>query len=177
MKVLRTGLVVALAAGLSGAPVLAQDSGGGVPAAHFQLRTSARVLTHAIGQGPVRLVAFAGGGKAEATRRNIRLSAGQLSQRNGDGTLDLAPSGPLKRLRHSRVYLGRGTASATIGDEQIGFDHVRVAAHIRGRGDRVRLLGKFYGRDGGGADVQAAGPRSVLYGRFRGQLVHPDPAT
>ena len=128
MKILRAGFVMVLTAGLSGAPALAQDNGGDVPSARFQLRTSARVVTHAAGESLRTVTAFAGGGRAEATRRSITLNAGQLSQRDGDGTLDLAPSGPLKRLRHSRVYIGRGTASATIDDEQTDFDRVRVAA-------------------------------------------------
>jgi hypothetical protein len=180
MDVLRFGAVIALTAGLSGASAMAQDGGGEVPSAHFQLRTSARVVVRAEGERPKVVAAFAGGGRAVATRRNIVLNSGQLSQRDGDGTLDLAPSGPLKKLRRSRVYIGRGTASASIGERQAGFDRMRIAAHIRGSGDRLRLLGKFHGRQNVVADgdtaTEAVRPKVVLNGRFRGQLAPSAPA-
>ncbi len=181
MNVLRFGVVMALTAGLSGASAMAQDGGGEVASVRFQLRTSARVVERVAGADATRLAAFSGGGHAAATRRAIALSAGQLSQIDGDGTLDLAPSGPLKRLRRSRVYVGRGSGTATVGDREIGFERVRIAAHIRGRGDRVRLLGKFHGVgdedvNTAGADSDLVATRTVLNGRFRGRIAPPEPA-
>lgn len=179
MQVLRIGLAAALAVGLSGVSAMAQDSGE--PASvSFDLRTSARVVSRAVGQGPDTLAAFVGEGSADATRRSVDVSLDQLSQREGEGTLDVTPSGPMKRLRRSRVFVGRGTASATIGDEQTDFEKVRFAARVRGGGERVRLLGKFNGREAGDvaaeSDSDVAVPLTVLNGRFRGQLAPAESA-
>ena len=169
---------VALTCVLAVPAVAARGGARPIEDASFDLKSSARLATTNPENDERIHVRFAGEGQGEVSADGVSLTLGTLTQTDGDSTLTVTPDGDFNRRGRSRVFVGHGTATVDIDGVTTTFEDVRIIVKIRGRGDRLRLIGKFRGKNGpqvvDGVDV----PPDVLHGRFRGQrvVVEPDPS-
>ncbi|GAB4108013.1 MAG: hypothetical protein Kow00105_13410 [Phycisphaeraceae bacterium] len=157
------GLVCLLAV-----PALAAEGDRPERAKVFDVRTGA-VITSPDGEGGRDHERFRGRGRAVIKADGAILELGVLQQRQGDGTLTVTPDGDLKRRGKSRVFVGKGTATAEVDGVTTTYP-VRIVVTLRGKGDRLRLAGKFVGRSGPtpATDVNVVPPsvlRGVIHGR------------
>ncbi len=139
--------------------------------ASFDLRSNAALATSDPDTGERLHVRFAGEGQAQASAGGVTLTLGTLTQVDGGRTLVVTPSGALVRRGRSRVFVGRGTATVDDNGAATTIEKVRIVVKFRGRGDRLRLIGKFHGKNGPLTEAGVEAPPVVLRGRFRGQRV------
>lgn len=142
----------------------------------FDLRTGARVATTDAQSGERTHARFRGEGDGAISSDGVSLSLGVLTQVQGDSTLTITPNGDFERRGRSRVFIGTGSAVVDRDGELTEFANVRIIVKLRGKGARLRMIGKVKGVnriDGGDADEQT--PPDVLHGVFRGQRVAVEP--
>ena len=158
------------------APVLASPSKGNtIPVASFELKSGARLATTDSDNGDRIHVRFAGEGSGEVSMDGVSIELDTLTQVDGDRTLTVTPVGEFKRRGRSRVFVGWGTATVELDDEVTSFERVRIMVKLRGRGDRLRMIGKFRGKNGPHTADGLKTPPDILHGVFRGQRVVVQP--
>lgn len=169
------GLMVLVLTCLVAAPAWAQDDTQSREAA-FDLRTGARVATTDADTGERAHARFKGEGGGTISSEGVSLELGVLTQVDGDSTLTITPNGDFERRGRSRVFIGTGSAVVDRDGEQIEFANVRIMVKLRGKGARLRMIGKVKGvnRIDDGDAVEPT-PPDVLHGVFRGQRVAVDP--
>ena len=163
-----------LAVCLLAMPVMAQDgeASSGVP---FKVKSGAVYARTADDGGRLR-VRFKGEGEAEANRAAVSLALEALTQVDGDRVLTVTPDCDLERRGRGRVYFGTGTATVTGADGDVTFEKVNIVVRLRGKGARLRMIGKFRGIEAVEVDDADAVPPDVLRGVIRGHRVAPQPS-
>ncbi len=171
-------MAVALMCVLAGPAVAARGGRGPIDDASFDLKSGARLATTDSDNGERIHVRFEGEGQAEISTDGVSLTLGTLTQVDGGRTLTVTPDGDFTRRGRSRVFVGHGTATVDNDGVTTTFEDVRIVVKFRGRGNRLRLIGKFRGKNGPRAEEGLPSRPDVLHGRFRGQRVvaEPDPA-
>ena len=170
------GLMVLVLMCLVAGPAWAED-GDQAREAAFELRTGARVATTDADTGDRTHARFRGEGDGTFSSDGVSLELGVLTQVEGDSTLTITPNGDFERRGRSRVFIGTGSAVIDRDGEQIEFANVRIMVKLRGKGARLRMIGKVKGVnriDDGDADAPT--PADVLHGVFRGQRVAAESA-
>lgn len=161
---------------LVGGPVLAEDTEKKSREATFELRTGARFASTDTDSDERTHVRFKGEGGSTINSDGVSLGLGELTQVEGDSTLTITPNNDFQRRGRSRVFMGTGSAVVDNGGELTEFDNVRIMVKLRGKGARLRMIGKVKGvnRDDD-VDADNAAPPDVLHGVFRGQRVESEP--
>jgi hypothetical protein len=167
---------VALTCVLAGPVLSAQGAEHPIDGAVFNLRSGAGIATFNPDSDQRIHARFAGKGKAKLSADGVRLALGPMTQVHGDRTLTVTPVGPLTRRGQSRVFVGHGMAQVGNAGEGLTFERVRIVIKLRGHGERLRMIGKFRGKNGPRVDEGLQGRPAVLYGRFHGQRVVPEPS-
>ncbi len=153
-------------------PAWAESSDKKSREAAFDLRTGARVASSDADSGERTHVRFKGEGAGKVSSDGVSLELGVLTQVEGDSTLTITPNGDFTRRGRSRVFMGTGSAVVDNNGELTEFDNVRIMVKLRGKGARLRMIGKVKGVNrAGGGDADAQAPADVLHGVFRGQRV------
>lgn len=162
-----SGWLVVLTACLMASPALAQDDTP-PPGVSFKVNSGAVYATTDTDAGGRLRVRFRGEGQADLTRASATLALEELTQVNGSSTLTVTADGDLTRPGRARVYVGTGTATVTQADGDVTFEQVRIVISLRGRGHRLRLIGKYVGVE----PVDTADtPPDVLRGVIRGRPI------
>lgn len=157
-------------------PVLAAPGRGNtIPSASFDLKSGARLATTDSDNGDRIHVRFTGEGSAEVGAGGVSIELGTLTQVNGDRTVTVTPTGDFRRRGRSRVFVGWGTATVDLDGVVTSFEKVRIMVKLRGHGDRLRLIGKFRGKNGPHTVDGHRAPPDILRGGFRGQRVVAQP--
>ncbi len=164
------GWMVVLAACLIASPALAQDSApASVP---FKVKSGAMYATTDVESGERLRVRFKGEGGADVNREAVSLVLEELTQVDGDRTVTVTADGDLERKGRARVYFGTGTATVTGADGDVTFERVRIVVSLRGKGHRLRMLGKYRGiEEVVTAEDEDGVPPDVLRGVIRGRRV------
>ena len=157
------------------APASAAGKNKQLSEASFDLRSSARLATTDAGSGERTRVRFAGEGSGAVSADGVSLELGVLTQVEGDRALTITPNGDFVRRGRSRVFMGTGSAVVDNDGELTEFSNVRIMVKLRGKGERLRLIGKVKGVNQATADDDTPLPADVLHGTFRGQRVENEP--
>ena len=161
---------------LMAAPIWAAGKGNPQREVNFDLRTGARLASSDADSGERTHVRFKGEGGSTINSDGVSLELGELTQVEGDSTLTITPNNDFKRRGRSRVFMGTGSAVVDNDGELTEFSNVRIMVKLRGKGARLRLIGKVKGVNRSDADdADAQTPPDVLHGVIRGQRVENEP--
>jgi len=156
-------------------PALAgSNKGQPMPNAAFDLQTKGRLTTNVGEDNDRSHLRFAGEGSAEANADGVGLTLGEMTQVEGGRIVTVTPEGEFTRRGRSRVFVGMGSATVDDNGEVTTFTEVRIMVKLQGRGDRLRLTGKFRGKNGPQAHEGIDAPPEILRGVIRGQRVLED---